>query len=68
MNQISNVNLKVVQGDFPMKYGHKLETSMVNLLKTLGHFKITILKYIGKSIYLLFFLILAENLQQKSLG
>ena len=45
MDQNSNVNLKVVQGDFPIKYGPKtLKTPMVNLLKNLRPFQNYFLK------------------------
>ena len=57
MDQHSNVHLKVVQGDFPIKYGPKtLKTPIVHLLKTLDHFKIKILKYNETHFCLLFFL------------
>ena len=42
MDQNSNVNLQVVQGDFPIKYGPKtLKHPWSISLKTIGHFKIT---------------------------
>ena len=42
MDQISNVNLQVVQGDFPIKYGPKtLKHPWSISQKTLGHFEIT---------------------------
>ena len=41
----------MVQGDFPIKYGPKTPKHPLSMFsKTLGHFKITILKYNGKSI------------------
>ena len=55
MDQNSNVDLQVVKGDFPKNMDQKLKTTMVNLLKTtLGHFKITFLKYNKKYIWWLF--------------
>ena len=55
MDQNSNVNLKVVQcGFFYKTWTKNSKTPMVNLLKTLSHFKMTILKYDGKSIFWLF--------------
>ena len=45
MDQDSNVNLYVVQGDFLIKYGPKtLKTHMVNLLKNVRPFQNYILK------------------------
>ena len=45
MNQNSNVNLQVVQGDFPIKYGTKnYKTPMVNHLKHLRPFQNYIFK------------------------
>ena len=50
MDQISNVNLQVVHDAFPIKYGPKtLKHTWSISLKTLGHFKITMLKYDEKS-------------------
>ena len=55
MDQNSNVNLQVVQGDFPLKSGPKtLKHPWSISLKTLGHYEITFLKYNGKSIFLKF--------------
>ena len=43
MDQNSNVNLQVVRGDFPMKYGPiTLKYPWPVSLKAFGHFKITI--------------------------
>ena len=56
MDQNSNVNLQVVQGNFQLKYGPntlKHPWSISFKKKTLGHFKITILKYDWKFIVLL---------------
>ena len=51
MDQNSNVNLQVVQGDFPIKYGPKTPKNPWPIsFKNLGHFKITIFKYNEKSI------------------
>ena len=48
MDQNSNVNLKVVQADFSIKYGPKtLKHPWSISLKTLGHFEITILNTTG---------------------
>ena len=45
MDQNTNVNLNVVQGDFPIKYRPKtLKTPMVNLFKNLRLFQNYILK------------------------
>ena len=56
MDQNSNVNLKMAQGDFPMKYSPKtLKHPWSISQKTLGHFKMTILKYNEKSIFWLLF-------------
>ena len=42
MDQNSNVNLQVVQGDFPIKYGPKSRKHLGSISqKTLGHFEIT---------------------------
>ena len=52
MDQNSNINLQVVQGNFPIKYGPKtLKHPWSIFKKTLGHFEITFLKYYGKSIF-----------------
>ena len=60
MDQNSNVNPQRVLGKFAMKFGPKtLKHPWSISLKTLGNFEITILKYNGKSIFLL--LILDEN-------
>ena len=49
MDDNSNVNLKVVQGDLPIKYVPKILKHPRSIsLKTLGHLGITILKYNGK--------------------
>ena len=56
MDQNSIDNLQVVHGDFPIKFGPKtLKHPWSIYLKTLGHFKITILKYNGNSIFFPFF-------------
>ena len=48
MEQNSNVNLQVVQSDFPTKYGPKtLKDPWSISFKTLDHFEITIVKYNG---------------------
>ena len=53
MDQNSNVNLIVVEGDFPIKYGPKtLKPPWSISLRILGHFEITIVTYNGKSIFL----------------
>ena len=42
MDRNSNVNLQVLQGDFPIKYGPKtLKHPWTISLKTLGHFEMT---------------------------
>ena len=67
MDQNSNVNLQVVDGDFPIKYGPKTlkHSWSISLKKTLSHFKITIRKYNEKPIFLLF-KTLAETLQKEN--
>ena len=66
MDQNSNFNRKVIQGDFPIKYGTKTlkHPWSISFKKTLGHFEITFLKYNEKSIFLLF-QILIKALQKK---
>ena len=65
MDQISNVNLQVVHGAFPIKYGPKtLKHKWSISLKFLGHFKITILKYNRKSM-LVTSLNIDKNAQEK---
>ena len=52
MDQNSNTNLQVVQGDFPIKYGPKtLKHPWVISLKTIHPFKITFLKYDGNPFF-----------------
>ena len=55
IDQNSKVNLQVVQGNFPIKYGPKtLKHPWSIYSKTFGQFKIIIYKYNEKYIYFYF--------------
>ena len=55
MDKNSNVNLEVLQGDFPIKYGPKsLKHPWSICYKNLGYFKSTFLNTMGNYFFLLF--------------
>ena len=65
MDQNSNLNLQVVQGDFPIKYKPKTQKiPMVNLLKNLRPFRNYIFKIHWK-IHFLTFSNTDQNAQKK---
>ena len=64
MVNLPNVNLQVVQGGFPKKYGPKTRKHPWSIsYKTLGHFKIIFFLNNGKSVFFTF--LSTETLQKK---